>query len=481
MLTSRIFGLPMVVLLVLLFTGPVAAQPAEAPVAAEAVKDEAKEPESPEAKELKKMKAELERLTTEYSLLVQRQKNELLEQELAKQLIDSQTALTKAQEAEKLAGLRAQVERMEVEASLRQGEQARELADMQATVKRMEVEASLKQAQQARELADMQATVERGTTARKLEELTLADQLAEVGAKAKRVAAENALLQEKLKQAQAQEEAVKHEFSKEVVQLKGQLSVRDARDELHDRVVEDIEYLKNPLVDGTLHISDRRIPLNGPIFFGTANYITERIHYFNNQCKQTPIFIVIDSCPGGSVMQGYRIVKAIEASPAPVYVVVKSFAASMAAVITTLADHSYAYPNAIILHHQMTSMMYGNLTQQKEQLENSMEWSRRLSEPVAKKMGVSVDRLVEMMYEHNSDGDWEEFADGAKRFKWVNEVVDHIRETGIREKPTGSRWAGLRLFMENEEIDEEGKRFVRLPRLQPFDHYFLYNPDGYYR
>ena len=102
-------------------------------------------------------------------------------------------------------------------------------------------------------------------------------------------------------------------------------------------------------------ISDRRIPLNGPITNETADYVTTRIHFFNNKDPKLPIFIVIDDSPGGSVMAGYRILKAMEGSDAPVHVVVKSFAASMAAAIATLAKHSYAYPNAVILHHQISA------------------------------------------------------------------------------------------------------------------------------
>lgn len=32
-----------------------------------------------------------------------------------------------------------------------------------------------------------------------------------------------------------------------------------------------------------------------------------------------------------------------------------------------------------------------------------------------------------------------------------------------------------------EEIDADGKPFTYLPRLNPKDVYFLYNPDSYYR
>ena len=56
-------------------------------------------------------------------------------------------------------------------------------------------------------------------------------------------------------------------------------------------------------------------------------------------------------------MAGYKILKAMEGSAAPVYVVVKSFAASMAANIATQSKKSFAYPNAIILHHQISGSL----------------------------------------------------------------------------------------------------------------------------
>ena len=32
-----------------------------------------------------------------------------------------------------------------------------------------------------------------------------------------------------------------------------------------------------------------------------------------------------------------------------------------------------------------------------------------------------------------------------------------------------------------EKTDDKGRAYVQLPRLKPFDLYFIYNPDGYYR
>lgn len=417
-------------------------------------KADASEEADAEKSELDQMREEQQRLQQEYQLLQQRQKNELLRMELEQQ-------------------------RISTEESLRKAKLSAELSEMREQVDRIKTEAALKQAKLEQELAEAEQEMRRLMTMRQLEDARRSEEVDQLRIQAEKLSLQNRKMAEEVKQARLKAEKESAVYQSELGRLQNTLSVRQMRDEVNATVVDDMEYIDEPFQDGTLYISDRRISLNGPIMSGTADYVTERIHYFNNLSSELPIFIVIDSSPGGSVMEGYRIVKAIEASDAPIHVVVKSFAASMAAVITTLADNSYAYPNAVILHHQMSSGMSGNLTQQREQLENANEWAKRLAEPVARKMGVSLDRFVELMYENNSDGDWEEFADKAQKLHWVDHVVDEIREQGLRERPTSQRFSFF--FMEAEERDADGERFVRLPRLQPFDYYFMYNPDGYYR
>ena len=241
-------------------------------------------------------------------------------------------------------------------------------------------------------------------------------------------------------------------------------------------------YLENPMEDdGTLVISDRRIPLNGVIRRGTADYITSRINYYNNVDEALPIFIVINDSPGGSVMEGYRILKAMEGSKAPIYVVVKSYAASMAAAITALAQKSYAYPNAVFLHHQISTTIFANLnlTEQKELHENSIRWWKRLAKPIADKMGISTEEFIQKMYAKSSGGDWSEFATEAKKLKWVDTVVDQIRETSLLKDPnTEENKFMIRL---DSSKDENGRPIMYLPRLSPRDHYYMYNPNNYYR
>ncbi len=244
-------------------------------------------------------------------------------------------------------------------------------------------------------------------------------------------------------------------------------------------------FLKNPLKEnGILVVSDRRIPLNGLISHSTADFITNRIQYWNNKNRELPIFIVIDASPGGSVMAGYRILKAMESSDAPVHVVVKSFAASMAAAITTLAKESYAYPNAVILHHQISSVVMAqlNLTEQREFHQESERWWARLGTPVAAKMGITPDEFIKKMYSHSSSGDWSEFGEQAKELKWVNHIVHGIDETSFTKDPDSVEPSkAAKQATLDEEVDASGKPFVWLPRLTPKDVYFLHNSDGYYR
>jgi ATP-dependent Clp protease protease subunit len=275
------------------------------------------------------------------------------------------------------------------------------------------------------------------------------------------------------------------EWQTETSKLEAEMKALDTDEKRDNYADAKPSYLMNPMEkDGTLVVSDRRIALNGPIGSKTADHVTTRINYYNNKDPKLPIFIVIDDSPGGSVMSGYRILKAMEGSTAPIYVVVKSFAASMAATITTLAERSYAYPNAVILHHQMSMTLFGrlNLTQQKELYTEAQKWWKRLASPIAAKMGISTDEFIKQMYEHSSRGDWSEFADRAQELKWVDHLVTRIHETSLVRNPDARPAARPATVIGlQEELDENGHPVMFLPRTNPRDFYFIYNPDGYYR
>ena len=278
--------------------------------------------------------------------------------------------------------------------------------------------------------------------------------------------------------------------------LDTELALLKAKKNREDYIITKPIYLDNPLSEDnkTLTISDRRIDLNGMITGDMATLIGQQISYFNNKDSKKPIFIVIDRSGGGEIMAGTIIMRSIDSSEAPVYVVLKTFAASMAAVIVTLADKSYAYPQATMLHHQPMSMSYGlniaNLTEQKEEFESLKKVWKVFGKPVADKMGITSDEFIKKMYEHSSKGNWQEYAVDAQKIKWVNHIVERIVDKSVvvdpmhkdeNEANEDEHYDRPDMGLQKEEIDKDGKPFVYLPRLTPTDAYFIYNPDGYYR
>lgn len=285
---------------------------------------------------------------------------------------------------------------------------------------------------------------------------------------------------------------IENTLKKQTTQLVSEMELEEKKAKARLFANTDPTYLANPLKERKLVMSDRRIPMNGVITMNTADAVVSAINYYNNRDREMPIFIVIDDSPGGSVMAGYKILKAMQGSEAPVYVVLKSFAASMAACITTLAEKSFAYPNAVIMHHQIASFSGGNLTQQQEWVREMEEWWRRLAGPVADKMGISREEFIKRMYARSSTGDWNEFADQAQKLKWIDTIVDEIEETGTLRHPDEQPLASTTPKREGgaithssadllESLDEKGRPAIRLPRLNPLDCYWLYNPDGYYK
>jgi ATP-dependent Clp protease protease subunit len=395
--------------------------------------------------------------------------------------------------------LRDQRERLSLGNQIKEEENKQALADLKAERELLALENALRREQMTFELG--KAKAELGHLNLEVEQMTkrmaletgirkqaLELELAELRAAEERLKIRNSVASQTIEAKLIDMRLLEAEFKiekagleNEVARLQAELIKREKTEILRDQVDDKREYLSDPFEDGRLVVSDRRIALNGVILQETADYVAERIAFYNNQNTEFPIFIVIDYSPGGSAMAGFKILRAMQGSAAPVYVVVKSYSASMSAAITALAKRSFAYPNAILLHHQADTIVWGNLTQQREALEESEQWWIRLAQPIADKMGMTLEELIKRMYKENSDGNWREFADQAVKLGWVDHIVFDVRETSYVKNPDRfgpSTPVAVRL---EEQIDEKGQPYVLLPRLVPFDHYFLFNPDGYYR
>ncbi|MDA0214277.1 MAG: ATP-dependent Clp protease proteolytic subunit [Planctomycetota bacterium] len=431
------------------------------------------------AAELASLKSEIDRLRTEGDLAQQKQAQALQQVVLEKGKLEAELALLNAKETTASAPDRNKIESLQRAQKLRDAVLSDELSSATTEQMRMKQALDVGSTKLQMELSNSKIELERAAVAESVLDMKTKIAVGAMRRQIDQLGAENALAAEKRKvdQSKLADEQLRATLAAQT--LGAQIQGRDLEDKWRDEVNTPVTYTMEPFKNGVLTVSDRRIDLNGPIVSGIADAVCDRIDYYNNQDSKLPIFIVINNSPGGSVMAGYRILKSIETSDAPVHVVVKSFAASMAATIATLAPHSYAYPNAIILHHQMSGGASGNMTNMEQEIETMQEWERRLAEPIAKKMGLNVAQFKEKMYAAKKSGDWDEFADRALQLKWIDNLVNEIREEGVRTKPPSSGTSAW--WMSMLKKDENGKSYVELPPLEPYDCYFMINPRGFYR
>ncbi|MEM7019308.1 MAG: ATP-dependent Clp protease proteolytic subunit [Pseudomonadota bacterium] len=439
------------------------------------------------------VKAELERL---------RQENVRLQAELQALQVQQNDQNENDEELLALEKLRLESERLKLENALQEEKNRQELLALRHEREKLVISNELQTAKESQMFAELNTKKTRLELENTVREQERKSKMADVEREFNELAVRNALREEKHKEQtldlKLEGERLKLEFNKLKIEqakrtdtmnaLNEKITTRERKETWESQVNRPVEYFTEPLKDGKLFISDRRIMLEGPIIPGIADYVNERLHYFNNKDTDLPIFLVITDSPGGSVMEGERIIRAMKASRAPVHVVVESFAASMAAVITAMADRSYAYPNALILHHQLWGFTFGNVTEQAEYLELTKQWSRRLMIPVAEKMGMSLDEFVAKMYENSSTGDWQEFGDKALEYKWVDHVIIDIVDESYKYEPLEPPeqmhpQQGQQAIVGHyaEQVDSDGRRYVKLPHLNPSDLYFLYNPNKYYR
>jgi ATP-dependent Clp protease protease subunit len=395
-------------------------------------------------------------------------------------LTTSSNALTDAasEEEEFKAQLKEQ-RKLEIENSLIRARLERELADLRAEIERLRWQKEVKTLKWEIEQADQVKVYEKEIMALNREK--------------EKIMAINALSQAQMTQVieqfnlntadlQNKSALLKLEADK----LRSEIEQTKAKQERNKHAAGEPTYLENPLrKDGTLVISDRSIKLNGPITPWLANYVMDRIQYFNNKDKTQPIFIAIDYSPGGSSAAGYSILTAMENSQAPIHVVVKSFAASMAALIVSLANKSYAYPNALLLHHQPWTYSVGNIREIKEDLDRLQEEWKRLGGRLAAKMGISLDKLDKQLYEKSANGDWLEFADHAHKIKWLDHIITGIEDTASRELPDPIHYSYqsyLRDYLgSTQKTDDIQNGAIYLPILGPKDFYYMYDPDKRYQ
>ena len=251
------------------------------------------------------------------------------------------------------------------------------------------------------------------------------------------------------------EDIIKISIDSELLRLKNdylaqQIEYLEKKDTLFNKIQESrnilssnsVQYLKNPLTkDGDLILSDRQIKFGLIVDEEEGRNAERLIDFYNNdpEHKGYPIFLIFENgCYGGlcNVMQS--LINKMLRSESPVFVVVKKFAYSAAAVITTCAVNSFIYEEAEMMHHQIQTIFHNkqvNPTKLKEYSDLMKYYSRIYSDKMCSKLGIKLEEFVKKMYKNSCDGEgWFLMGEAAKKEKWVNNVIKSCRDTSIISK-----------------------------------------------
>lgn len=102
------------------------------------------------------------------------------------------------------------------------------------------------------------------------------------------------------------------------------------------------------------------------------------------------LYLLIDS-PGGSVLDGARIVSTMEASKVKIHTVCIRMCASMAFIIHQYGTTRLAHDRAMLMGHPASAGLEGTLEQMSSRLNALMTYVDKLDAPIAVRVGMSLE------------------------------------------------------------------------------------------
>lgn len=104
----------------------------------------------------------------------------------------------------------------------------------------------------------------------------------------------------------------------------------------------------------------------------------------------SPIYLVIDS-PGGSVIDGGRLVSAMEASRRTVNTVCYTLCASMGAMIHSYGKTRMSFDRSVLMYHNASGGVMGDLPMMLSQLRLLERYVQRMEQNVIRKSSLSLE------------------------------------------------------------------------------------------
>jgi ATP-dependent Clp protease protease subunit len=171
----------------------------------------------------------------------------------------------------------------------------------------------------------------------------------------------------------------------------------------------------------SLLLRNRLIFLGTPINDQVANLIVAQLLYLNQEDRDAPINMYINS-PGGQVYAGLAIYDAMQMISNPISTVAVGVTASFGTVILTAGTKGqrYALPHATIHLHQPLGGVQGQVTDIEIQAKEFLRLRMKLNSILMKHTGQPEDVI-----ERDTERDFWMDADSAVEYGLVDEVLEH--------------------------------------------------------
>lgn len=175
--------------------------------------------------------------------------------------------------------------------------------------------------------------------------------------------------------------------------------------------------LLNPINSFTINLKENNlVTIRGPIDSDSTNKFFKDIMKLD---KENQINIFINS-PGGSVMEGLKIVNYIEMLNENVNLnCISDFSASMAFIILQSCKNRYAMKSSILMQHQMSLINSGNLFNLNNYMDMINDMNIDLDKSQASRINISYEDFKDRI-----TNDWWLYGNKAKEMNVVDELVN---------------------------------------------------------
>jgi ATP-dependent Clp endopeptidase proteolytic subunit ClpP len=148
-------------------------------------------------------------------------------------------------------------------------------------------------------------------------------------------------------------------------------------------------------------INEEDIDTNDIVYLDTdvekssVDKVVIAIHTLQSVNKTKPIYFLIDS-HGGEIVEGMRIVDAMNVSKRPVYTVVAGTADSMGAMIHAHGVKRYMLPNSEIMYHLASQVFSGDIVRTRSRLERTEYIVAKENIYISSRSNITVAELEQM-------------------------------------------------------------------------------------